>query len=167
MGVPGMKNTLSKFLILAIGFAGGYGVSLLSPRGEEPAVEVERDNSVAVPSVKEDGFVRNGDEIFISKAYRDHLLTEDFTKLLKDVKVNPLEGQNQGVRVSRIRQGSVFDKVGLENGDVIKEVNGSPIGAQSGATVHIMQFLKVRNGEELTFKISRGDETITKTIIVL
>lgn len=86
---------------------------------------------------------------------------------MTDIKIEYLEDGDQGVRLNRIRKDSVVDRIGLKNGDVIKKFNGSSIAGKSGATGTIMQLLKVRGGEELKIKITRGAQTITKTIVVI
>ncbi len=61
---------------------------------------------------------------------------EDLEKAFKDVKgimsqmrIRPiiLDGGSRGLQLAGIRQGSIFDKYGLENGDIIQEINGTVI----------------------------------------
>lgn len=58
----------------------------------------------------------------------------DMLQMLKDAKFQPVQndGETSFVRVSRIKKGSVWDKMGLRDGDIIESINGQPPIDNSG-----------------------------------
>jgi general secretion pathway protein C len=64
-------------------------------------------------------------------------------------------GQSTGFRLFAIRQNSIFDKIGLRNGDIIQEINGNTINDPSKA---LSMFNELRNQQELNVKILRNKE---------
>lgn len=79
--------------------------------------------------------VREGNKIVISKNYRDRLLTEDFSKLMTDAKATPVleNGKVKGFKLSRIKEGSVYAKAGLKDGDVVESINGKSFDSSADA----------------------------------
>lgn len=67
-------------------------------------------------------------------------------------------GQSTGFRLFAIRQGSLFDKIGLRNGDIIQQVNGNDISDPSKA---LGLFNQLRNESNITAKIIRNKEEKT------
>ena len=59
-------------------------------------------------------------------------------------------GQMVGVQVSAIKPGSLFEQAGLQNGDTITGVNGSPVNGPDGATVI---FSQLTQGGEITLDV--------------
>lgn len=47
-------------------------------------------------------------------------------QIMRDIKIMPhfTKGRLQGMRLSRVKQGSIFEKAGVKSGDVVKTVNG-------------------------------------------
>jgi general secretion pathway protein C len=64
-------------------------------------------------------------------------------------------GKSTGFRLFAIRQNSIFDKIGLKNGDIIQAINGSEINDPSKALGLINE---LRNQRELAVKIVRNKE---------
>lgn len=67
-------------------------------------------------------------------------------------------GQSTGFRLFAIRQGSLFDKIGLRNGDIIQQVNGNDISDPSKA---LGLFNELRNESNITARIIRNKEEKT------
>lgn len=67
-------------------------------------------------------------------------------------------GKSTGFRLFAIRQGSLFDKIGLRNGDIIQEINGNDISDPSRA---LGLFNQLRNESNITARIIRNKEEKT------
>ncbi len=64
-------------------------------------------------------------------------------------------GKSTGFRLFAIRQGSLFDKIGLKNGDVIQRVNGSELSDPARA---LALFQELRSEREITVDVLRNKE---------
>ncbi len=62
-----------------------------------------------------------------------------------------------GFRIEKIRKGSVYDQIGLENGDIIKKINSKPI-TNSAEARYVFQELKSR--KNLHLLIERNGQEI-------
>jgi type II secretion system protein C len=99
---------------------------------------------------KEDGFERKGTSIEMTQEYKGRLLTTDFASVLQDAKANPnlVDGVVKGWRMDRIRKGSIYEKAGVQNNDVIEEVNGVML-SDAAQAVKALQQLKSEDSFEL------------------
>jgi len=77
-------------------------------------------------------------KITVSKTDIDKAF-KNMSQMLTQVRIRPYfsEGKPDGFLVSRIKQGSIFQKMGLKNGDVIQGVNDSPIGSASFVLISV------------------------------
>ncbi len=82
----------------------------------------------------------------------------DLNELMQQVRIRPyMEGrQPAGFLVSNIKPGSLFAKMGLRNGDVIKGVNGESITSPDQA---IELYESLLEGGEVDLEIKRGRRT--------
>jgi general secretion pathway protein C len=80
----------------------------------------------------------------------------EYAELIRQIRVRPyLEaGQPGGILVYGIEGGSVFAAMGLEDGDVIRGLNGEAISSPQ-QTVDL--YRAVREGGALTLQVKRGD----------
>ncbi len=62
-------------------------------------------------------------------------------------------GESTGFRLFAIRQNSIFDQIGLRNGDIIEEINGNKISDPSKALALLQE---LRNVDTLTVKGTRN-----------
>jgi general secretion pathway protein C len=67
-------------------------------------------------------------------------------------------GKSVGFRLFAIRQGSIFDEIGLKNGDVIQQVNGADLSDPAKA---LALFQQLRNEQNLSVNILRNKENMT------
>ena len=114
-------------------------------------------------SFKEDGFERKGANIELSTEYKSRLLGPDMANLLQDAKASPnmVAGVLKGWRMDRIRKNSFYEKAGMQNGDVVEEINGVVLSdaGQAVATLRRMQTetdidIKIdRNGQKMTLNL--------------
>lgn len=104
---------------------------------------------------KEDGFERKEKEISMTQAYRNKLLTTDFTKVLQDLKATPnmVDGELKGFLLTRIRKDSIWEKAGFQNDDIAEEINGVPL-TDTAQAIRLLQSL--RNETEIEVRVNRG-----------
>jgi len=108
---------------------------------------------------KEEGFERKGGSIEMTAEYKSRLLTTDFASVLQDAKASPnlVDGVLRGWRMDRIRKNSFWEKSGIQNGDVIEEINGVAL-TDAGQSVKTLQ--QLRNESEVDIKLNRGGQKI-------
>lgn len=113
----------------------------------------------------EAGFERVGSKIVMSSDYKQNLLGVDFAKVLQDAKAEPyLEaGELAGFRLSRIKPDSIYEKAGLIDDDVIKEINGVSL-TDTGQTIRLLNSL--RGESEIEFQVMRGGSVSKFTLQV-
>lgn len=118
-------------------------------KGKETAKATSPDG----PSYKEDGFEREGYASKITRQWVDKALTTDFTKTLQDAKASPyLEGgEVKGFILTRIRPDSVYEKLGFQDGDIIKAINGIPLNDAAKA---IQTLNGMRNENNVSMEVT-------------
>jgi general secretion pathway protein C len=82
----------------------------------------------------------------------------NINQLLTQIRVVPnfQDGKADGFKVFAIKPESIFDKVGLKNGDVIRKVNDNDITSPEKA---FQIFQELRNEKNLSIEISRRGQT--------
>lgn len=81
----------------------------------------------------------------------------DLASLLTQARVTPhitagSSGKPDGVVINEIQPGSLFENVGLANGDIIQEVNGRPV---TGVADLVSLYRDLKPGANLSVKVSR------------
>jgi len=81
----------------------------------------------------------------------------DLASLLTQARVTPhvtagSSGKPDGVVINEIQSGSLFENVGLVNGDIIQEVNGRPV---TGVADLVSLYRDLKPGANLSVKVSR------------
>jgi len=78
----------------------------------------------------------------------------DINKLMTEVRVRPhyKDGQPDGLAISRIKAGSFFSKLGLRDGDVVQEINGSGIKSPDDI---LGLYQQLKSGSEVGLQIDR------------
>jgi type II secretion system protein C len=109
---------------------------------------------------KEDGFERKGHAIEMSSEYKNRLLSVDFANVLQDAKASPnmVEGALRGWKMDRIRKSSIYEKAGVQNGDIIEEINGV-ILTDAGQAIKTLKSL--RDESDIELRVNRGGKPIT------
>lgn len=94
------------------------------------------------------------DEFTVEEAELDRAL-ENLPLLLTQARAVPFfkEGRAVGLRLFAIRAGSLFEKIGLQNGDVLKSVNGNSLGDLSQA---MQLFQKLKEERNITVTLERN-----------
>jgi len=72
---------------------------------------------------------------------------ENMSQLFTQIRAVPHfeGGQSIGFRLFAIRRGSLFDKIGLKNGDIITSINGSPMNDPGKAMALLQEFKDASN----------------------
>jgi len=85
---------------------------------------------------------------------------ENMSQLFTQIRAVPHfeGGRSTGFRLFAIRQNSLFDKIGLKNGDIIQSINGQELTDPSRA---LAMFQELRNQNELTVQVMRNRESKT------
>lgn len=114
---------------------------------------------------REEGLERNGAEIVMSKDYRENLIKNQLQTVLMQAAAEPqmdANGNILGFALYDIEEGSVFEKAGLVEGDLVKAINGQELDSAQGA-VTLLQSLKsvdniqaviIRNGQEIPLSLN-------------
>lgn len=109
-----------------------------------------------VPSTESSEGIRTvGDKILITRAKVDATLG-NLNNIIQDSRMSPnvgADGKVDGFKVFAIRKGSIFEQLGLKNGDVIHKINGTAIDSLEKA-LPMMQLLKSESS--VGIDISRG-----------
>lgn len=82
-----------------------------------------------------DGVAEVGSDNFVVEEGEINKALENLPLLLTQARAVPYfkEGRSIGLRLFAIRSGSIFEKIGLKNGDILKSVNGTSMGDLSQA----------------------------------
>lgn len=136
---------------------------IVSSRGKKPSREIKSGAGVgtiaggaSATEFKEDGFERKSNSIKLTQEYKRNLLSPDnLTKILQDAKAEPnmVGGQLQGFRLTRIKEDSVYEKAGFQNGDIIEEINGIPLRDAGGA---IRLLNQLREAKDIEVRMNRN-----------
>lgn len=89
-------------------------------------------------------------------------MIRDPGKILRDVMVNPYfeGGRMAGFRVSQIEKGSLVDRLGVQDGDIIKQVDGQPMNSIEKA---IQVYKGARNKRVISVDVERDGQMTTLT----
>jgi general secretion pathway protein C len=130
------------------------------PAPERPAGAAPERAAGANPP--EDAFpserVGNSYQITVPNAEVDKAF-ENFSEIVAQAAAVPIieNGQPLGFQLRRIRPGSIFERLGLENLDLIRGVNGQSLTTADQA---LRLFTLFRNEREIVLDIKRRDENI-------
>ena len=132
----------NQFLIYQDKFAG----NIASKKSSGP-------NLVNNDVFREDGFERNKDKIVMTGMYRDKLVQQDLAKVLMQATAEPYmeNGSIAGFKMSQIDEGSIYQKAGLKDGDVVTGINGSELNSVAGS-ITLLKSLKGADSMEVEIK---------------
>ncbi len=138
-----------------------YKVDLLKSKKDSKSVgSIKKAAPSSVPaeeSAKPIGDVVDaGDHKIVDKSLLDHY-GKNIDDIYKDIGITDIKKgkEVEGFRISFIRKGSPFAKLGLERGDIIKSINGQKMDSYNAA---FGVYKNIQNIENLTMVIQRGKE---------
>ena len=135
------------------------------PKGRKVVEKKETTSGFALEafadSYKEEGFERKNNDIVMSEDYRQKLLTTDFAKLLQEARAEPNmeDGQLNGFRFTMIKEGSLYQKAGIQNDDIVKEVNGVSL-VDTAQTIKLLNSLRGESNIEMKIIRAGNIQTI-------
>lgn len=103
----------------------------------------------------EEGFKRVNNEVTMTQPFRDNLLTTKLSSVLYQAMALPrvINGNINGFTISEITQGSIYEKLGIKNDDVVTEINDTQLDDMS-KTIALLNTLREEN--EISFQVERG-----------
>ncbi len=83
---------------------------------------------------------------------------KDINKLLSQVRIRPhfRDGKPDGLAVSRIKQGSIFARLELKDGDIVNKINGKPINSPDDV---LGLYEQLKSGSRVSIQINRKGQT--------
>jgi type II secretion system protein C len=134
-------------------------------------VEVERNGKLEVLRLDEIGgnagagiITTGSDDFVVEEAELDKGL-ENLPLLLTQARAVPYfkDGRSIGLRLFAIKTGSLYEKVGLKNGDILKTINGNNLGDISQA-LKLFEQLKQERSINLTLERDKQEREFKYTI---
>ena len=121
-------------------------------RARPTAAAAKKGADITVRKVAENSFVMDRREV--------EGVLQDFNKLLTQVRVVPhfANGEPDGFKIFNIRPNSLFMKMGMVNGDIIKRVNGLEI---SGPEQALQMFQQLKDESRITLDLERFRKNLT------
>ncbi|MCI5066700.1 hypothetical protein MRY87_13345 [bacterium] len=129
-------------------------------------VELDRDGKREILSLDEgstgggDGAAPEGAEEIVVDENELTSALDNLPLLLTQARAVPYfkEGKSVGLRLFAIKTGSLYDKIGLKNGDILKTINGKNLGDFSQA---MKLFEQLREERNLTLQLERNRKPST------
>lgn len=115
-------------------------------------------------SYKEDGFEREKDKIEMSEGFRKKTM-ENLGQILMEASASPVVGTNgiEGFEMDQIEAGSIYQKAGLINGDIVTSINGIAL-TNVAATIKLLQSLK--DAASVNFEFKREGQVLSMSVNV-
>jgi len=103
--------------------------------------------------------IRQGESIAIDRSEVEESLT-NVHKVLSQARVRPhfSAGKPDGLAIAHIKGGSIFEKLGLKNGDIIKGLDGNEIKSPDDV---LQMYKKLTLGSDVSIEIERAGEKQT------
>ena len=113
----------------------------------------------------EDGFERNGNEIQLSEDYRNNLLKNELPKILMQASAEPIIENEQviGFMFDQIAENSIYQKMGLKNGDIVTEINETPLDDIT-ASIKLLHRLKYKNSFKVKYLRNGKDVSVNVNV---
>lgn len=169
------------FWVFGLGFFAGFLVSLvmgdrLKPTAEHkaevasseqaapeshPTSQAGHDEEPSRMPEAHEGIKSDVKEVVMTKAMRDRLLTFDFISLLQDAEIRRyrFEGEMKGIVLNKIRTGSIYEKIGFKNGDIIEQINGIALADLNRRAEEMRETLP--GADRIEFRVRRDDKVRT------
>ena len=104
---------------------------------------------------RREGLQRRNSNVTVSAAYKDHLLKNELNKILMQAAAVPTtkDGKVIGFTLWEIEKGSIYEKLGFQNGDTVTNINGNEL-VDAGQAVKVLVSLK--NAKDLALSFTRN-----------
>jgi type II secretion system protein C len=116
-------------------------------------------------SYSEDGFERKGGKVSMTAMYRDKIVKEDMSKILMQVTAQPYmhNGKIKGFQLSQMDPGSIFEKGGFRDNDVITSINGIQLDSVAGA-IKLLNSLKEATSIDVVIERDGAEQDMNLSI---
>lgn len=113
----------------------------------------------------EEGFERIGNKIQVDATYRDRMVTKELPTILMSAASEPVveNGKIRGFRLFQFEPGSIFEKLGMHDGDIVESINGVPLN-DVARTIQFLNGLKAERDVELS--VVRGGKPVKLNLTV-
>ena len=160
-----IETIFAAVVCLALGVAGGFTLGNRSAKAElgqikaapivTPAPLPTEEPTIA--AVQETPSPEQSPSAAVRKSY----VGVDLMKILQDVRLKKFvaEGEARGVQMTKLRSGSMFEKLGFREGDVVLSVEGLSIAAPKTANSESLP-----GADRLTITILRDNKEIKRTL---
>ena len=127
---------------------------------DEPAAA----NKIAIEGADQAIDCTDENNCTVDRAFVEQLLAKP-QQLMTQARMAPVskDGETAGFRVAGIKTGSLAKLIGLENGDVVSEINGQRLGNIDDA---MAMYTKLRRANHLSVTVERGGALIRKEIAI-
>jgi len=132
-------------------FAKGVKMNVPPPRDEGEPEGPKEDKEVKIEKKGESNFVIDRSEIEDAINNLDKLYTQ--VRAVPNFK----DGKPNGLKLLSVRAGSIFSKLGLQRGDILKSINGMEMDIKRGLDI----FNKLKSENHITIDLERRDATQT------
>ncbi|MBD3790398.1 MAG: PDZ domain-containing protein [Campylobacterales bacterium] len=124
----------------------GGGTGTVSPSVVSPSSNTQAQGDI----------VDTGDHKIVDRSLIDHY-TKNMDDIYKNIGIEEIKKGNalDGFKVTFIRRGSMFEKLGLQRGDVLKSINGEELNSYNAA---MNMYKNMPDTDNLTLIIQRGDQ---------
>ncbi|SFV56939.1 General secretion pathway protein C [hydrothermal vent metagenome] len=131
-----------------------YRLNLIKGEPNDSSIQGTSSSINESSSTPEGEVTDAGDHKIVDKSLLEHY-TNNLDDIYKNIGIADIKknGQVTGFRVSFIKRGSPFAKLGLKRGDIIKSVNGQEINSYNSA---FNVYKNMKNIQDLTLVIIRG-----------
>ena len=111
------------------------------------------------------GIERNGTTVRIASELRDELTSRQLSRVLMQAAAMPYyeEGQLTGFKLLAIDAGSIYDKVGFKDGDIVTTVNGHKL-SDVAMTIKLLQGMKDAKSADVSFRRGGTEQFLTLEI---
>ncbi|MBN2283533.1 MAG: PDZ domain-containing protein [Deltaproteobacteria bacterium] len=141
------------------------GVVVLRVKNNDEVLMMEERKKTAsiAGEVPEPAEMSSPSSVTVSKAEIENAF-QDMNAVMTQVRIRPFftDGKPDGFMISRIQKGSIFDRMGIQNGDVVQGVNSQ---ALSSADDLLTLYQELKSGSEVLLNIKRrGQEETLKYV---
>ena len=136
------------------------GQVVLNVKGKDEILKMkELDSSQTDKSNKKSTHAEEVTERTIKHSYVQKALN-NINDLISQARIRPhfIDGKPDGLKITQIRSGSIFSRLGLKNRDIVKEINGSSI---TNTDEIISLYKDLKPGGHVALDISRKGEPKT------
>lgn len=134
-----------------------------APAGK-PKRESKPSSSVAIEGAEQAINCSSEHACTVDRKFVEQLMRSP-QQLMTQARMFPVtkDGETAGFRLSAVRKGSLATLLGLQNGDVVSEVNGNKLASIDDALAMVQ---KLRRASHLSVTVQRGGAIITKEISI-